>query len=139
MYSSGRHGAGGLGCCSSGERCRPVESVFPPLLRLLTPQRYKNHMPRAIKMAAIRAPMAIPADAPAERPDVELVLELVLDPVVDGTPLLALTLDVYISSLFISFDFQPSTWLFCSWWTRTEGEIGIANAHILWPGSYVVT
>lgn len=51
-------------------------------------------MPRAIKMAAIKAPMVIPADAPAERPDVELVLGLVLDPVVDGTLLLALTLDV---------------------------------------------
>lgn len=94
MYSLGRPGAGGLGCCSSGERCRPVEAVFPSPLRLLTPRRYRNQMPRAIKMAARRAPMAIPAAAPAERPDVELVLGLVLDPVVDGTLLLALTLDV---------------------------------------------
>lgn len=45
-------------------------------------------------MAATRAPMVIPADAPAEIPDVELVLGLVLDPVVDGTLLLALTLNV---------------------------------------------
>lgn len=96
MYSSGRDGAGDLGGCSSGEWCRPVESVFPTPLRLLRPRRYKNHMPRARKMAAIRAPMAIPADAPAERPDVELVLGLVLDPAVDGTLLLALTVDVYI-------------------------------------------
>lgn len=82
--------------------------------------------------------MAIPADAPAERPDVELVLGLVLGPVVDGTLLLA-TLDVYMSSLFISFDLQPSTWSFCSEWIRTKGEIGIPNAHTLWRGSYVVT
>lgn len=94
MYSLGRPGAGGLGCSSSGERCRPVEAVFPPPLRLLTRRRYRNQMPRAIKMAAIKAPMVIPADAPAERPDVELVLGLVLDPVVDGTLLLALTLNV---------------------------------------------
>lgn len=167
MYSIDRHGPGsGLGCWC----CPLVDPMFPPSRRrFLAPRRYKSHMPRAMRMRAMVAPMAIPAAAPAERTDAELgmemglvlVLELVLplglavelgpelkrelDPVVAGTSLLAPVPDVCMISNFSIYQSRlasPSMWLLLlGKWERTEAgrTIGIPSAYMLCPGTYVST